>query len=121
MLRHPLIRRLGGPLSEQYGRRIITRITFSLVVIWTLACALAPSWPAFLVFRFLCGAAAGGPIAVVAGIIADTYGNPIERGRSMAWFMAVRRCNPSEDRGMKKLLTHPRQLYGAPSSPPLSR
>ncbi|CAF9930180.1 MAG: hypothetical protein HETSPECPRED_007558, partial [Heterodermia speciosa] len=41
-----------GPLSETYGRRIILLITFTGYTIFTLACALAPSWPALLVFRF---------------------------------------------------------------------
>lgn len=60
-----------------------------MFTIWTLACALAPNWPALLVFRFLCGAFASSPIAVVAGIIADVYGDPLDRGRAMAYFMAV--------------------------------
>ncbi|KAK8093694.1 Polyamine transporter 3 [Apiospora hydei] len=77
-----------GPLSEQYGRRIVVVSTFSIFTIWTLACALAPSWPAFLVFRFLCGAFASAPIAAVAGIIADVYADPVARGRAMAYFMA---------------------------------
>ncbi|KAK8129381.1 bicyclomycin resistance protein, partial [Apiospora kogelbergensis] len=78
-----------GPLSEQYGRRIVIISTFSMFTIWTLACALAPNWPALLVFRFLCGAFASSPIAVVAGIIADVYGDPLDRGRAMAYFMAT--------------------------------
>ncbi|KAK8863362.1 Polyamine transporter 3 [Apiospora arundinis] len=78
-----------GPLSEQYGRRIVVISTFSMFTIWTLACALAPNWPAFLVFRFLSGAFASAPIVVVAGIIADVYGDPVARGRAMAYFMAT--------------------------------
>ncbi|RYP42152.1 hypothetical protein DL767_000517 [Monosporascus sp. MG133] len=52
-------------------------------------CAVAPSWPAILIFRFLAGAFASAPIAIVAGIIADVYGDPKTRGRAMAWFMAT--------------------------------
>ena len=63
--------------------------TFSMFTVWTLACALAPNWSALLVFRFLCGAFASAPIAVVAGIIADIYGDALARGRAMAYFMAV--------------------------------
>ncbi|KAK8086231.1 hypothetical protein PG994_001205, partial [Apiospora phragmitis] len=77
------------PLSEQYGRRIVVVSTFSIFTIWTMACALAPSWPAFLVFRFLCGAFASASIAVVTGYIADVYADPVARGRAMAYFMAT--------------------------------
>ncbi|KAK8039869.1 major facilitator superfamily transporter [Apiospora rasikravindrae] len=80
---------MWGPLSEQYGRRIVVVSTFSVFTIWTLACALAPNWPAFLVFRFLCGAFASAPIAAVAGVIADVYADPVARGRAMAYFMAT--------------------------------
>lgn len=57
--------------------------------IWTLACALAPNWPAFLVFRLLVGVFASAPIALVAGIVADVYGEYRTRGRAMASFFAV--------------------------------
>lgn len=54
-----------------------------------MACALAPSWPAFIVFRFFTGVFASAPIAIVAGIFADIYDDPVSRGRAMAVFMAV--------------------------------
>lgn len=57
--------------------------------IWTLACALAPNWPAFLVFRLLVGVFASAPIALVAGIMADVYGEYRTRGRAMASYFAV--------------------------------
>lgn len=57
--------------------------------IWTLACALAPNWPAFLVFRLLVGVFASAPIALVAGIMADIYGEYRTRGRAMASYFAV--------------------------------
>lgn len=63
--------------------------SFSMFIVWTLACALAPSWHAFLAFRFLCGAFASAPIAAVSGILADVYADPVARGRAMAYFMAV--------------------------------
>ncbi|KAK2610202.1 hypothetical protein N8I77_003652 [Diaporthe amygdali] len=56
---------------------------------WTLACALAPNWPAFLVFRLFVGTFASAPIAIVAGIMADIYGEHRTRGRAMAVFMAT--------------------------------
>lgn len=44
-----------APLSEEYGRNIIYRITLLLFVIFNMACALAPNIQALLVFRFFCG------------------------------------------------------------------
>lgn len=79
----------GGPLSEHLGRRNISTGCFIMYVIWTLACALAPNWPAMLVFRFFVGACASAPIAVVSGILADLFNDPVTRGRAMACFMAV--------------------------------
>ena len=78
-----------APLSESYGRRWVMVITFVFFTIFTMACAVAPTWSAFLVFRLLSGITASSAIAVVGGLYADIYGNPITRGRAMAFFMAV--------------------------------
>ena len=80
---------IWGPLSEQYGRKLLTLGSFSIFSIWTMACALAPNWPAFLVFRMLTGVFASSPIAIVAGILADVYDEPRARGRAFSIFMAV--------------------------------
>ncbi|KAI0503141.1 major facilitator superfamily transporter [Xylaria bambusicola] len=80
---------LWGPLSEHFGRRYLTIITLSLFTIWTLGCALAPNWPAFLVFRFLCGAFGSAPIAIVTGQLADIYKDFVTRGNALAFFMAT--------------------------------
>ncbi|KAK6064480.1 Polyamine transporter 3 [Seiridium cupressi] len=77
-----------GPLSEHVGRRGLTIISLVFYNIWTLACAFAPSWTPFLVFRLLAGIAASSPIAVAAGIIADLYDDPVTRGRAFAFFSA---------------------------------
>ncbi|KAL9598087.1 MAG: hypothetical protein Q9219_004718 [cf. Caloplaca sp. 3 TL-2023] len=79
-----------APLSETYGRRIVMVATFVFFTIFTMACAVAPNWPFFLVFRLLCGITASSAIAVVGGLFADIYDDPITRGRAMAFFMAVR-------------------------------
>jgi MFS family permease len=78
-----------GPLSEHYGRRNLSFVTFCLFTIFTMACAVAPTWPALLIFRFFCGAFASSPIAIVAGILADIYDDPRTRGRAFAIFMVV--------------------------------
>lgn len=69
--------------------------TFVFFTIFTLACAVAPNWPFFLVFRLLSGITASSAIAVVGGLFADIYSDPIIRGRAMAFFMAVSDPEPS--------------------------
>ena len=78
-----------GSLSETYGRRIIMLGSFIVFTLFTMACALAPNWPAFLVFRLICGFMASSAIAVVGGLYADIFADPVIRGRAMAVFMAV--------------------------------
>jgi MFS family permease len=63
--------------------------SFIVFTLFTLACAVAPNWPSFLVFRLICGINASSPIAVVGGMYADIYNDPITRGRALAIFMAV--------------------------------
>lgn len=72
--------------------------------IWTLACALAPNWPAFLVFRLLVGVFASAPIALVAGIMADIYGEYRTRGRAMASYFAVSYAHLYESNHRSSLL-----------------
>ena len=64
-------------------------LTFALFTIFTLACALAPTWESFLVFRWIVGVNASSAIAVTGGLYADVYADPVMRGRAMAYFMAV--------------------------------
>lgn len=78
-----------GPLSETYGRKWIMTGTFLMFIIFTMACALAPTWNALLIFRFFCGIGASAPIAVVGGVYADLYNDPVQRGRANAYFMGV--------------------------------
>ncbi|EGO56964.1 hypothetical protein NEUTE1DRAFT_123368 [Neurospora tetrasperma FGSC 2508] len=80
---------LWAPLSEQYGRRRLSIGTFAMFTLFTLACALAPHWISFIIFRLFSGIFASAPIALVPGIIADIYNEPRQRGRSMGIFMAV--------------------------------
>ena len=81
---------LFGPLSETYGRRIIMSFTFILFTIFTMACALAPNYPALLIFRLLTGVNASSPIAVIGGVYADLFDDPVTRGRAMSVFIGVR-------------------------------
>jgi MFS family permease len=79
-----------GPLSETYGRRVIMIPTFVIFALFTMACALAPNWASFLIFRTITGINASSPIAVIGGVYADIYGDPVTRGRAMSVFMGVR-------------------------------
>lgn len=56
-----------APLSENYGRRSINLVTTFGSMIWIMACALAPNWAAFNVFRFLNGFLAAGPPSTTTG------------------------------------------------------
>ena len=78
-----------GPLSETYGRRIVLLITFTGYTIFTLACALAPSWPALLVFRFFVGLFISAPYTLAGGICADVYSDAAYRGRAIMALMIV--------------------------------
>ena len=83
-----------GPLSENFGRKPVMLISFLLYMAFTLGCALAPSWPALLVFRWLGGIVASAPIAIVGGLYADIFGNPRKRGVAMAVFMGATTFGP---------------------------
>lgn len=85
---------LCGPLSEHYGRKRIVLGTFVLFILLNMACAVAPTWASFLVFRFLTGIVASGPIAIVPGLLADVYDDPRQRGVAMACFMSATTCGP---------------------------
>ncbi|KAI9842675.1 MAG: hypothetical protein M1837_006960 [Sclerophora amabilis] len=83
-----------GPLSEVYGRKLMMILPFSVFTLFTLACALAPNWPALLVFRFIVGVMASSPLSVVGGLFADLFDDPVLRGRAMAVFMAATTIGP---------------------------
>ncbi|KAG8624404.1 hypothetical protein KVT40_007471 [Elsinoe batatas] len=78
-----------GPLSENYGRKWVMIATFGIFTLFTLGCALAPTFAAYITFRFLVGVGASAPISVVGGIYADIYSDPVTRGRAMSIFMAA--------------------------------
>ncbi|KAI1337619.1 major facilitator superfamily transporter [Xylariaceae sp. FL0016] len=85
---------LWGPMSEHIGRRDLSIATFLMFILWTMSCALAPNWPSLLIFRLFCGVFASAPIAVVTGILADIYNDPVQRGRAMAYFMVTTMGGP---------------------------
>jgi multidrug resistance protein len=72
-------------LSELYGRLWLYHICNFTYLAFTIGCALSTSTVMFLVFRFICGCAASGPMTIGGGTIADLY-EPQERGKAMALF-----------------------------------
>ncbi|CAG8172985.1 unnamed protein product [Penicillium olsonii] len=78
---------LFGPLSEHFGRKPVLSITYSIYLIFTMACALAPNFPALLIFRFFCGLGGSAPNAVLGGLFSDIFEDPHQRGLAMSWFM----------------------------------
>lgn len=72
-----------GPISESLGRRICFISSFAIFTVFTLACALTTNWPALLIFRFLVGAGASAPQAVLGGMYSDLYPNLVHRGRAV--------------------------------------
>ena len=80
---------LFSPLSEMYGRRIILIVTFAGYTAFTLGCAMAPTWPALLIFRFLVGLCAAAPYTLGGGLCADLYSNAAHRGLAIMVLMIV--------------------------------
>ncbi|PWY67154.1 MFS general substrate transporter [Aspergillus heteromorphus CBS 117.55] len=83
-----------SPLSETIGRKPVLLWTFTVFVLATLACALAPDWPAMLIFRFICGTMGAAPQTVVGGVYADMFSTPRIRGRVMTFYMSAASFGP---------------------------
>lgn len=74
-----------APFSEINGRRPVFVITGFLFVVFQMACALAPSFAAMLVFRFLVGCMGSTFSTMVGGVVADIY-QAKDRNTAMALF-----------------------------------
>lgn len=85
---------LFAPLSETYGRWICLVSSFAVYTLFTLACALAPNWPALLVFRFLCGVGAAAPQTVLGGVFADIYLDLRPRGKAVMLLALISTVGP---------------------------
>ncbi|KAF2827998.1 MFS general substrate transporter [Ophiobolus disseminans] len=83
-----------GPLSESYGRKGTMVYSFAILTIFSIASAVAPNFAALVIFRLLTGIGGSCAISVVGGICADVWHDPVERGRSMAVFMAATTFGP---------------------------
>lgn len=74
-----------APLSEVYGRLPVYHACNFLFVVWSVACALAPSLASLLVFRLFQGIAGSCPLTIGGGSIADLIVQE-RRGGAMAVF-----------------------------------
>jgi MFS family permease len=83
-----------GPLSEFVGRRPVLIGTYLAYTLFTLACALSPTFQCLLVFRFFCGVNGSVPNAVLGGLYSDIYNEPGRRGRAMSIFMFTAIAGP---------------------------
>ncbi|KAF7588707.1 hypothetical protein BBP40_005308 [Aspergillus hancockii] len=83
-----------SPLSETIGRKPVLTWTFTVFVLATLACAFAPNWPWFLVFRAICGTMGAAPQTVIGGVYADMFSDLRSRGRVMAFYMSAASFGP---------------------------
>lgn len=72
-----------APLSDLYGRLPSYRIYIILYIVFTIACAVAPTLETLILFRFLAGCMGGAPMAMGRAVVADLYG-PKDRIAPMA-------------------------------------
>ncbi|KAK0652851.1 major facilitator superfamily domain-containing protein [Cercophora newfieldiana] len=72
-----------APLSESHGRKPVLLSGFVLFILSLVGSAVAPTWEAFLVFRFLTGTFGAPPVSVVGGVIADVFWEEGARGMVM--------------------------------------
>lgn len=76
---------LFAPLSEIYGRLVVYHCCNVGYISFTVACALAPSFNALIVFRFFAGAFGAAPLTNGGGTIADMIAQE-KRAGAMAAF-----------------------------------
>ncbi|KAJ8591494.1 MFS general substrate transporter [Rhizopogon salebrosus TDB-379] len=85
---------IWGPLSEQYGRRPIFIVSFSIQTCFQIGCALSQNAASILVFRFLSGAFAAAPLANSAALVSDIW-DASERGTAIAIFALTPLAGPA--------------------------
>ncbi|OJJ33513.1 hypothetical protein ASPWEDRAFT_53430 [Aspergillus wentii DTO 134E9] len=64
---------LTGPLSENYGRRTIYLVSWSLFIIWTIPSAVAKNIETIIIARFFNGFAGGTFLSVAGGTVGDVF------------------------------------------------
>ncbi|EGX95522.1 MFS transporter, putative [Cordyceps militaris CM01] len=74
-----------APLSELYGRLAVYNFCNVVYLAFTFGCAFSTDTAMFLVFRFIAGSAASGPMSIGGGTVADVTVQE-KRGKAMALF-----------------------------------
>ncbi|KAH7075605.1 putative MFS multidrug transporter [Paraphoma chrysanthemicola] len=62
-----------APLSELYGRPIVINCSCIMFNAFLLGCSFAPNMPSLIIMRLLAGLGGSAPMAIVSGIIGDTF------------------------------------------------
>lgn len=83
-----------APLSEFYGRRWLTIVTFLAYMAFDILCAYAPNFGSLLVGRALAGTFVSGPLCTAPGILADLW-KPLDRSGIMGLFAVAIWAGPS--------------------------
>lgn len=78
----------AGKPGDAIGSRNALRVLAAFYFLAGLGCALAPSWPLFLFFRFLCGLAIGGS-SVLAPVYIAEIAPPRHRGILVGLFQLM--------------------------------
>ncbi|WP_294031727.1 sugar porter family MFS transporter [Sphingopyxis sp.] len=74
----------AGKPGDAFGSRDSLRVLAAFYFVAGLGCALASSWPAFLIFRFLCGLAIGG-----SSVLAPVYIAEIAPPKHRGWLVGL--------------------------------
>jgi multidrug resistance protein len=72
-----------APLSEIYGRKIVTLVGNAFYIVWTIVCGFATTKSVMIVGRFLSGLGASVTFGVQYGLLSDCW-KAEERGKSLA-------------------------------------
>ncbi|KAF8916675.1 major facilitator superfamily domain-containing protein [Mucidula mucida] len=85
---------LWGPLSEEFGRKPIFVVTFTVYMFFQMGMALADNTGSLLVLRFFGGVFAAGPLTNSGAVISDIWGTR-DRGKALAIFVAAPFAGPA--------------------------
>ncbi|KAI6782045.1 transporter-like protein [Emericellopsis cladophorae] len=83
-----------GPMSQVFGRRLVTLVTAVAFLALSIGTALAPNLAVFFVFRAITAFEGTAFILIGAASIGDIY-RPTERGTAMGWFMSGTLIGPA--------------------------
>ena len=72
---------LFGPASDRFGRKPVIAVGCALLVVASLGCMLAHSFPVLLFFRILQGAGASGAGVAAIAIVRDLFEGEVARAK----------------------------------------